>query len=182
MTTGDQKKTIDKELRLATARSLPAGEALDAETASLREAFLALGSAVESAAGPTDEAAIVARLRRSSIRPAPQPTTVRDAWPLVLAGALAASALVAVGRIALESGPIETVAQVAAPGVLPLSNGSASNRAMTAAWSDSLDTEIAYAAARIEQLSTRQQSFDSSLIDMNVRLEALSQELSSESL
>jgi len=50
------------------------------------------------------------------------------------------------------------------------------------AWSDPLDDEIALAAATLDQLSSRHRGFDGSLLEMNERLEALSQELSIESL
>ena len=49
-------------------------------------------------------------------------------------------------------------------------------------WSDPLDEEIALAQVHIEQLGNRSTGLDGSLIDMNQRLQALSQELWGESL
>src|SRR5436190_445420 len=95
-------KLTDDELRLATSRSLPAGAELSAEAAALRDDFLAVGSALESAGHPFDEAALIARLSptcgRSTTGTAlrsKRRRISRDGWAIALGGALAASGLVA---------------------------------------------------------------------------------------
>jgi len=178
--TDDELKITDECLRLATSRSLPPGAPLDAETASLRDGFLALGSAVEAAAGPPDEAALLARLKRpraSDARVTARPRK-RDWLPLLLAGALAASALIAIARVAMVSQSTDAIAELPAgqrQSTLP-------DHLVAAMWNDSLDEEILLAALSIDQLSGKNRGFDRSLLHMNERLEALSQELATESL
>jgi hypothetical protein len=174
----------DEQLRLATSRSLASGVTLDVEAAAARESLMALGAAVESASGPFDEAAFVARLKRSCLEPATVVSTQsirRDRWMLAVVSVLAASALIAIVRIAIVSQPANIAVVTAPSKSAPLVN-QLLNVEPTARWNDSLDDEIALAAARIEQFASRQRGFDGSLLDMNERLDALSQELSGESL
>jgi hypothetical protein len=62
----DEPVLNEEQLRLATSRHLPANAALDAETAALREGFVALGSALE-ATGQFDEAGLIERLRKVTV-------------------------------------------------------------------------------------------------------------------
>ncbi len=176
----DESQLNDDELRLATSRSLPADSALDAETSAARDRFLALGSAVESAARHFDEAALINRLTATNAPSTSVPSHDRW-WPLIVSGAIAAGMLLAVARLAMEhrqaSGPVAVVRvpDNSAPTTTP--------RAPAAiAWNDSLDDEITLAAATIDQFSHTHRSFDSSLLDMNDQLQALSRELSGETL
>jgi hypothetical protein len=179
----------DEQSRLATTRVLPDGAALDAETAAAREGFLVLGAALESAASHIDEQALVDQILGLSVGSAESRVEVavrsparRDWLPLVLGGALAASALIAIARIVLISHQDSAAMEVAqAPRDSALTK--AESPVLTAAsWNDSLDDEIALAALAIEHLATRHPGFDGLLSEMNERLEALSQELSGESL
>src|SRR5688500_15528570 len=110
----DDLPLSDNQLRLATSRSLPAGTQLDSDTAAARESYLALGAALESAATNLDEAALIEQL--ASGRPGTdakrwsppvsvgarnnhtvgRASSTHNWWPLILCGALAASALFAI--------------------------------------------------------------------------------------
>jgi hypothetical protein len=174
-------KLNDDQLRLAS-RHLPPGTSLDTETAAARDHFLTLGAALESAPGEIDESAIIARLSREQT--CSRPPATNNAWPLLLCCALAASALVAIVRIATmpaDSNPQIAVLTEPNPKTHVPQHAPATDRT-TAAWNDPLDYEIALAAATLEQYRSRSPSFDNSLFDMNIQLEALSQELLRESL
>jgi hypothetical protein len=180
------------QLQQATSGK-PAAAPLEAETAALRESFLQFGRAVESAAGDFDEAALVAKLTRSLAEenqplPAPRMKDQTAWWPAVLTLALAASALVAIVRIAAEW-PQNTVATntVAPNTVAPTQPGQAQpppeiQLVTSATWSDPLDEEIASAQAAVERLAGRTSDLDGSLENFGSRLEALSAELESGSL
>jgi hypothetical protein len=182
----DELKITDDQLRLATSRSLAADVELEGDSRAAREAFLSLGTTVESAAGSFDEAAFLARLKKSCLdSPVIKPKTaeqVRDWFTLLLTGTLAAAAFVAIVRIAAqssESGPHLAINDTPAPVVVVPSIDMPS---MRFAWNDPLDDEIALAAATLEQFGGRRQGFDNSLLNMNDQLQSLSQELLGESL
>jgi len=177
----DELKITDDQLRLATSRSLTANCALDADTAAARDSFVALGSALESAARDFDETALINRLINQCVSLPERPA--RDWWwPLIVSGALAAGMLLAVARIAMDRRHTSDAIKVAR---LPESTGGESNRLIPApalAWNDPLDDEIALVAATIDQFSPTTRDFDSSLLDMNDQLQALSRELLGETL
>lgn len=185
----DDHELTEEQLRLATSRALVEGAKLDAETAALREGFIALGSALESATGRFDEMGLIERLTASShdvedaceLRSKSELVS-RNWWTMVLSGALAAAALVAVIRIAIESR--ENVATVgpSQPALSAPEQEDATLTSLAEAWNDPLDDEIALAAETIGQLASRHRDFDDSLSEINQRLEALSMELGSESL
>jgi hypothetical protein len=178
----DDLKITDDQLRLATSRTLPAGSALDAETSVSRDSFLALGSAVESAARNFDEATLLSRLTISREQTGSRSWINQYVWPLVATGALAAGMLLAVARIAMEhrqTNEPKTVARLP-DNVAPAPTALVAPT--TIAWNDSLDDEITLAAATIDQLLHTSRDFDGSLLRMNNRLEALSQELQGETL
>jgi hypothetical protein len=185
----DDLELTDEQLRLATTRSLPAGAALDAETAASRDDFLAVGSALESAAGQFEEAALVGRLQKSCLelqrasgsRSKPR-LAGHDWWAIACGAALAASALFAIARIAFESRQRDAIVATAIPGGLGPTRGGVPHMMPASAWNDPLDDEIALAAATIDQFASRNRGFDDSLFEMNERLEAMSQELLGESL
>jgi negative regulator of sigma E activity len=186
----DELKISDEQLRAATQHSPPAQATLDSETQACREAFHALGSALEAAAGDFDDAQLIARVQGSCLsEPARreelilnQPSASRW-WPVLLGGVLAASVLVAVVQIAMMSNS-HSGNQLGSNPTRPQrpKNDMTQEMLTVVAWSDPLDDEIALAAATLDQLSSRNRGFDGSLLEMNERLEALSQELSVESL
>jgi len=190
MKMNDEYQLNDEQLRLATSRTLPAGAPLDTQTATARENFLRLGAALESAAGHLDESAIISHPSReqtcattnSREQTCSRSRAADHLWPFLLAGALAASAVFAILRITSmlpkQNDQVALVTQDrhanAAQPEYPAGS--------TATWNDPLDDEIALAAATIEQYRSRSPTFDNSLFDMNIQLEALSQELLRESL
>jgi hypothetical protein len=186
----DDFNLSDDQLQLATKRSLPGGAALDDETQAARETFLALGIAVEASGGDFDEAKLIARLQRSCLNEtlSGEKAVVRrpaglDWWPMLLAGVLAAGVLVAIVRIAIVSLSPSGPEVVSAPKTPQRTKSELPEVMLTAVgWSDPLDDEIALAAATLDQLGGRNRGFDGSLLQMNERLEALSHELSVESL
>lgn len=177
----NELKLTDDQLRLATSRSLSEDVPLDNDIAASREAFLSLGASVESAAHNFTEAALLARLQNSCVHAPiilPQRPNSRHDWiSLVLTGALAAAALVAMARIVTDSSAgrqhlavkVKTIEGVTGVPMVP-------------AWNDSLDDEIALASATLDQFNSRTRGFDDSLLDMNDQLQALSQELTTETL
>jgi hypothetical protein len=184
----DDLNLTDEQLQLATARSLPSKTTLDSETLAARETFLALGAAANAAAGDFDEAKLIARLHQSCLndvtssekaivhRPA-----MLQRWPLLLGGVLAASILVALTWFAVTS-QSNSSGQIASNPSTPLRTSKQLPMLKAVAWTDPLDDEIALAEATLDQLSARNRGFDGSLLQINERLEALSQELSVESL
>jgi hypothetical protein len=187
------------ELQQATARSLPAAAAISAGRTAERDGFLALGAALEAASRPLDEAALIAKLKESCLDTAvapvalppptlPPPRTVDSAWQTALTIGLAAAALFALARIAVQSPAVQQrhdslVAQHEPPPAnanpdvaaepLPAARTAWSNPV----WLDPLDEELALAQAAFETLSAGDAGVDGSLTRMNDRLEALSQEL-----
>jgi len=190
----DEIELTDEQLKLATARTLPAESTLDSETAALRDTFLLLGTSLEARAARFDEHKLLARLKSTCLEqpavglPVSTARSNRPAWQILLAGALAAVALMAIvgflasrraneGQIAMAptKGKSQTGVRLVPPVRSSLEQGPA--------WSsDPLDVEIALAQVQIEGLQTRSPGLDGSLWKMNERLEALSQELLGESL
>lgn len=181
--TSDQQ--LDRQqLEAATSRLLPADAVLDAETSTLRDGFIALGKAVEAA--DYDEAALLARVQAACVNDdaSPQPRAISTAsWTLLLSGALAASALIAMARIAV-SWPDRHQVVVAPPSPErdEVDSATASFDASLPAWDDPLDDEIAAAENSLADLSGRWTGIDGSLSNMNQSLESLSDDLSDGSL
>lgn len=181
-----------EQLDAATSRSLPADTSLDSETSALRDGFMSLGRAVESAAADYDEAALIARVQSACRHEAAVDLPSRNItryWPLLLSGALAASALVAVARIAViwPAGDVVVVTQPAPngdpsvdPAVEPLAP--AEDPAIAGSWHDPLDEEIAAAQSSLTRLGSSAGGIDGTLSNMNQTLEAISDELVGESL
>src|SRR4029079_8433024 len=178
----EELNLTDEQLRQATSRSLPADGALDSDTAAARESFLALGSAIESAAHDFDQTALLTRLPDQCVS-LPEQFARNGWWPLIVSGALAAGMLLAIARIAVErqrspdratitQSPTKALPKQKSPIMAPVS----------LVWSDPLDDEIALAAATIDQFSNTARGFDGSLLDMNDQLQALSRELLGETL
>ena len=178
----DELELTEDQLRRATSRAPIADAALDAETAAMRDSFLSLGSAIESAAADFDEDALIANLRgsmaaesTSALQPAARNDSRPKWWLVVLAGALAASALIAIGRIGVvEREPVVAVN-------VPPTNGAA-EFAVASTWHDPLDEQIASAQTEVQQLAVGNRGLDGSLSEMNDKLEAMSRELLGESL
>ena len=189
----DETQLDREQLEVATSRSLRTN-ALDAETSALRDGFMALGRAVETAAADYDEAALIARVQSACRRDAAAELPTRNAarlWPLFLSGALAAAALVAVARIAVTwpAGAAVVVTQPAPtaagdsnadPAIEPLIPTEES--AIAGSWHDPLDEEIAAAQSSLTRLGASPGGIDGTLSNMNQTLEAMSDELVGESL
>lgn len=178
----DELELTEDQLRRATSRAPIADAALDAETAAMRDSFLSLGSAIEAAAADFDEGALIAKLHSSmavestSVVPRATRSDSRPKWWLVLlAGALAASVLIAIGRI----GVVEPEPMVVL--TVPSGNGAA-EFAAASTWHDPLDEQIASAQTEVQQLAVGSHGLDGSLSEMNDKLEAMSRELLGESL
>lgn len=182
----DERQLTDDQLWVATSRSLPPSAQLDSEMAAARESFLLLGQAIESANDKFDEAALLARLNKSRLE---SPLCVKPSQPKrdwlspLLTAALAAAALVAIVRIANEPNSTgQQVARMEGKSAPVEAEPVVGSEQVALAWNDPLDDEIALASATLQQYSTRDRGFDGSLLDMNDRLEALSQELLNETL
>ena len=167
-----------EQLRVATSRTLAGDAELDPETAAMRESFLSLGVALKAAASTGfDEDALISKLRSSvELKSSPLPAAIRGDgqphwWWVLLAGALAAAALIAIGRVGVpEREPAVAVHQSpAGDGMAEIAAGSA--------WRDPLDEQIASAQLEVQQLANGNRGLDGSLSDMNDRLNAMSQEL-----
>jgi hypothetical protein len=173
-----------QQLEAATSRLLPADTVLDAETSTLRDGFIALGKAVEAA--DYDEAALLARVQAAceSDRTPPQPRAISTAsWTLLLSGALAAAALIAMARIAvIWPDRHQVVVAPPSPELDEVDSATASFDAWLPAWDDPLDDEIAAAENSLADLSDRWTGIDGSLSNMNQSLESLSDDLSDGSL
>ncbi len=142
----DDLRHLERQLEQATARAAPPDASLDPETASLREAWLALGQLLEAAqaeSGPPAQPWSPPRGR----------TWIR--WTAAVAVAVAASLLIGVGIWALRapgpsSGPQpspDDIAGTAAP-VPEAPTPEPSPSALPAgelAWNDALDNEIVLA-------------------------------------
>jgi len=196
----------EEQLRLATSRSLPGGAKLDAETASLRDGFLSLGSALEAAGGDFDEAALIAKLTAARtpgtdatalvahgelqpVEPASRVPSAVQLTVLLVSAALAASAVFAFLRmtanqpaaVEIAKAPGKAVDRSLAP-VVEKVNEAGPSYEVVGAWSDPLDDEIAVAQAEMNWLGSRRYGVDGSLSQVGQQLEALSLELVGESL
>jgi len=187
----DKPELSEQQLRLATSRSLPSGAALDAEAAAERDGFLALGGALDAAAGQFDEGALIARLQRTCLTKddatiaLPPPGRASSTWQAVFSVALAAAALLAIVRIAAPlavTSPArkmlvakqESSRSPKMPRAAGIAEATSLSRGL---WFDPLDDEIALAQAEFQRLAGGERGVDGSLSQMNDRLEALSQEL-----
>ena len=172
----DHEALTPEQLNLATSRSLPADVPLDADTSLLREGWLALGHAAESAADGFDSQALLLRLQAELLAP-PQPVEIKQQqsswWPAILGAALALSMLVALLRSLPEGASPSQV-----------SNGSAQTKdlAAVAAWSDPLDDEIDRAAQRVQSLVVQGNAIDATLSGLSQQLESMSDDLEHQSL
>jgi hypothetical protein len=178
----EEPELTEDQLRRVTSRAPIVDTALDAKTAAMRETFLSLGSAIEAAAADFDEEALIANLRGTMatdstavVQSAARNDSRQSWWLVLLAGALAASVLIAIGRI----GVVEREPMVAL--TVPPANGAA-EFAVASTWHDPLDEQIASAQTEVQQLAVGNRGLDGSLSEMNDKLEAMSQELLGESL
>src|SRR5262245_17959297 len=187
----DYWQLTDEQLRLITSRSLSGVTQLDSESATAREAFLALGAAIESAAAALDEEALVSTIQEEGTETSvsPDQTWSRSVtsykWAsILLGGMLAASILIAIVRISTSVSPNDhRIAALPKPnGGLSIQSNGQTGKQLSLGWNDPLDDEIAVAALAIGQIGGQNHAFDNSLFDMNLQLEALSQELLRESL
>lgn len=186
----DETQLTREQLDAATSRSLPPGAPLDSETSSLRDGFMALGRAVESAAADYDEAALIARVQSACRRESATELPARNAArlrPLLLSGALAAAALVAAARIVV-TWPADTAVVVTHPAPTAADDSKVDpltptdDSAVAGSWHDPLDEEIAAAESSLTRLGSSSGGIDGALSNMNQTLEAMSDDLFGESL
>lgn len=189
------------QLEAATTRA-SASTALDAEAAALGESFRAFGQTAERTAGEFDEAALIEQLQstlleRSSLQViACKSRGARSLWPLLLSGAIAASALIAAVRIAATwpTQPPQVVVspshqetegpRALAPAIV---KGSAPAEASVPeqaylTWHDELDDEIIAAQSVLAGVAGKTTPLDGSLSSMDEQLEAMASDLSEGSL
>ena len=136
----DETKNLQRQLEEATAAADAVDASLDAETASLRESWLAFGELLDTAAEPTVEPPEMPRLPRRAVVP--------RRW-LVVSAALVASLLIAISLIISAMGPEQTAKPEidAPPQVDPPSR--AELVADELQWDDTLDEQIALAGWRM---------------------------------
>lgn len=177
---------------------------LDAETAALRDNFRAFGHATEQAAADFDEAALIERLQDSLGFPSHdisvRPRSTVSIWPLLLSGALAASALISAIRIA-ATWPDSP--QLVSPPVVVASDSRGANETRALAppagennspalftlsdqahvsWHDDLDDEISAAQSALAGVASNAASLDSSLSSIGDQLDAMASDLTEGSL
>ncbi len=144
----DDPRELERQLEQATARSGPSGAPLDPETASLREAWLALGQLLETAHPATDlpvQPRAAPRARR------------RPRWLVPAAVALAASLLIGVTVVwtVRGLGPSSDASSggMALEGASPSASiAQRPSRALPEAklaWHDTLDNEIVLAGQAV---------------------------------
>jgi hypothetical protein len=148
----EELSKLEQRLELATGRDLPPESPLDPETASLREAWLALSQLLEAA----EEASP----KPVKLRPMPPPR--HHGWRLAATAAMAVSLLVAVtlawqllpsrptGRPTAERN--EPSARLGKGGVAKAQGLHTEPVASLPAWEDSLDESIAQAQQAVVRL------------------------------
>jgi hypothetical protein len=184
----NQRNMTDDELRLITSRRLPQDAALSDELAAIQDAFRSLGESLACATPPLDEQALLGRLTELAAPDVPQIAarmqarprhSWRPAW-LVVAGALAAAALVAIVRV--PQAPLAPPVAATSSHHAPRDEAPIKSSPPSYNWHDPIDEEIAIAAATMTRLSGKPRGLDASLVDMNESLSALAQELYTENL
>src|SRR5262245_48450159 len=175
----DELELTTEQLRQVTSRAPALDATMDSQMAATRDSFLSLGSALEAAAEGFDQAGLIAKLQDSGMVAKSCPLAAEAAdggrqrwWMLCLAGALAGAVLIAIGQMEVQQRQLPQ-------------NGERSGAVeveVASAWHDALDEQIASAQAEVQQLSAESRGLDSSLLEMNGRLEAMSRELLGESL
>jgi hypothetical protein len=184
----DERLLTDEELRQVTALRLSGDAARSEDLAALNDAFCSLGDSLARTPPPLDQQALLQRLtafaaaedHHVSLRPAATEfARWRPGW-LVVAGALAAAALVAIFRVPTR--PASPPGVPRPDEVVNQQDSSVNQAELAPYWHDPIDEEIAIAAATMSHLSGGHRGVDASLVDMNESLWALSQELSTDAL
>ncbi len=186
----DDMETSLRSLEEATAIDDRSSQRLDAETASLREAWLAFGEMLE-AAQPATCVSPLPLGEGPGVRAAPLPR--RKRWPrLLAAGVLAASLLVAVATIWMLSGanrqdnPADTPKQMVANNHKAAPSPKARAKSVSTTdepkWDDSLDEQ--FEQVNWQMLCVREnQSFRTDAFGQaQYRLEQLREAIQAESL
>lgn len=194
-------RNIDDELKqLELATSQIPDKNFDPETATLREGWRTLTSALEKNAGPFDEGALVAKLQReiTVFPPAAETKRAGSGWIVVaalLGGALAASLLlvVALANGTFSKQPIvkpktlEIVPQnnltnspkiKSAPAMeSPSQYGINENDGHVGSWDDPLDSQISVAAAQIHTFERPALPLDASISTLNYQLQQMAEDM-----
>jgi len=163
----DRTNDLERRLQQATAPECPSPELMDtelidAETASLREGWLALGQLIEAAQPMSDASAL------EGLLPSPQaaPCKASPRWKASLAAALAASLVIGATlawnfmskRTEIPSLPTRDIAvedtEREAPQPLPIveENAVAENPIDELQWDDSLDDQLALVSREIMRI------------------------------
>lgn len=170
---------LRRSLELAMAAHLPDDSVLDAETAELHEAWLALGALLPPAAEPIDEAPILARIesahRDSCAPPRRTPVLARHGHWLVAAVAL----LIATGVVVTlrPAGTQPTIGGAPDPVATP-----SPDTAAGATWDDPLDEELLAAQQRLAQLPSGWRSPLTDADNLGQKINDLLSDLESETL
>lgn len=196
----NQPEEFDSQpLQQATSRQLPAGAALDGETAAMRTSWLALGQGLDAENASFDEQSLLARLAAPANQPvelARKPTETSQLWPMILGTALALAMMVAVVRTVFFGPATETLVVAPAPAELPLivqgdsptithapeTMEPESTLPAIAAWSDPLDDQIERATEQLRDAVANRRSVDDSLTSLQQQLEDMSADLTAGSL
>lgn len=173
-----------RELELATAARLPAGETLATETAELREGWVALMHALPSPGG--DDAEFAAPLARELVRASAARCDRRNSnWMTVVAkvSAVAAAALVALGlwlgmrppSSVDDASTTELAERIAlAPAEDPTDDADA--------WDDPLDAQISDMQDRLAEIAADGPRLDASLSALGQEISELADDLDAGSL
>ncbi len=175
MSEQDEQHELEKMLEAATAAELPKDAPLDEEGARLREAWLALGEALEATDVVVDSAALVPVLdRRAGRRRTMQRATV----------APAASLLVAVTAVWYfsNSAPIDRIAE-RPPDNEPLMADEALPEPFDElAWDDALDYEIALVAQAMYEIDNPLGRTDQAVLNLWLQIDRLEREMAGAAL
>ena len=186
--TNEWSETLADKLHRATSRNLPADAELDAQTAALRDGWLALSQLLEAADAEQPEPVVTLPAAAIAVRPG-------KLWLAIFA--LAASLLLVAAGAWLVATRWNTVggggSQVAtspqpkdevSPGVAPVPSNAVANDAINGelAWDDALDDRIADASEAARRVQTVSRGADRDLDFVNWRLEEISRDLATDSL
>ncbi len=170
MSERDKQAELEKMLEAATAAELPEGAALDAETARLREAWLALGDALETSVAERDDAPLVELLHRRIARR----RTIGRATI-----ALAASLLIALTAAWYFVAAAPDVQIAERPSVDETLSDAVDEAEVydELAWDDALDEEIAMVAQAMYEMDNPLGRTDRAVRDLWRQIDQLEREL-----
>jgi hypothetical protein len=171
----NETKNLQRQLEEATAAADAVDASLDAETASLRESWLAFGELLDTASGPTIEPPEMPRLPRRAVVP-------RRWLALSAAAALVASLLIAISLVISTMGPeqiakpeIDTTPQVDPPPRTELV-------ADELQWDDTLDEQIAQAGWQMVLVQQDRYRLDGPFSSLQDEIEQMEEDIDKSTL